>query len=45
MSWKSCLAEDNKYVADLNLVPQDKKKDMENNELGVEGSFRKLDLD
>lgn len=43
MSWKGWLDEENKFVADLSKIPEDRKGTMDTG-FGVEGSFRQLDL-
>jgi len=44
-SWKGWLDEDNKNIADLSQLPEDRKKKLDMGEFGVEGSFRKLGVD
>jgi len=44
-SWKAWLDDENEYVADLSKVPEDKKKILDMGEFGIDGTFRKLELD
>ena len=43
--WKGWLDEEKKYVADLSKLPDDRKETLDMGEFGIDGTFRKMELD